>query len=440
MIHKRIVIVIATVASVAAVGLPAADWPGYRGPDRNDLSRETGLLKAWPAGGPRLLWTFDNAGAGLSGVAVVGGRLYTLGARDGVEYVYALDLAGSADGKVRELWAAKVGPMFQWKGNSWNAGPSSTPTVDGDVLYALGGQGELVCVELAAGKQRWRKSLPTELAAEINPVGGGPARLGWGFTWSPLVDGDRLICQPGGKKGTLAALDKKTGAVLWQTAGFTDQASYASPVVAEFGGVRQYVQLTNQGLTGVGVDGKVLWRHARRFGTEVINTPIVFDKFVYASVGAGNACVLVKVDGKDGAFAAEAVYDNKNLLNHHGGTLMFDGRIYGFAGGRGWTCQDARTGEVVWAERGRLGEGSITYADGRLYCFGEGDGTAVLVEAGPGGWKESGRLTIPKKSPSRARGAPLERCRIWTPPVVADGKLFLRDQELLYCYEVKGKP
>jgi outer membrane protein assembly factor BamB len=252
------------VCSSLTVPLQAEDWPQYRGPRRDDVSLETGLLTQWPKEGPPLLWTYRNAGIGYSGVAVVGDRLFTIGARGETEFVFALDLGTVADGTVRESWATAVGPLFDFKGNNWSAGPSATPTVDGDRLYALGGRGDLVCVQTADGVEQWRKNLPGDLEAQVNPIGGGPKGLGWGFTWSPLVDGERLICIPGGPQGTLAALNKHTGEVLWRSTQLTDQAAYTSPMPAEIGGVRQYVVLTNRGLSGVAADdGRLLWSHRR---------------------------------------------------------------------------------------------------------------------------------------------------------------------------------
>jgi outer membrane protein assembly factor BamB len=187
------------------------DWPQYRGPNRDDVSLEKGLLQAWPEGGPKLIWTCANAGVGYSGPAVVGGRLYTIGGRGDAEVLIALETEKVKGGAPAEAWAAPVGALFTWEGNQWSAGPSSTPTVDGDAVYALGGNGDLVCVAAADGKLRWRLSLPVALEAEVNPIGGGPRKLGWGFAGSPLIDGTLLICAVGGPKGTLAALDKRSG-------------------------------------------------------------------------------------------------------------------------------------------------------------------------------------------------------------------------------------
>ncbi len=416
----------------------SADWPQYRGPQRNDVSAETGLLAEWPAGGPPLLWTYSDAGIGYSGPAIVGDRLYTLGGRGETEHLIALDLGTVAERTVAQAWATPVGATFDFDVNFWSAGPSATPTVDGDRVYALGGRGDLLCADALTGAERWRRNLPEDLAAEVNPIGGGPRKLGWGYTWSPLVDGDRLICASGGPQGTLAALDKRTGEVLWRSTELTDQAAYTSPMAAEFDSVKQFVVLTNRGVAGVAAaDGKLLWSHRRMppYSTEVVNSPILQPPFVYVTVGAGAGCDLLRVtrDGPD--FRVEPVYTNTNMANHHGNVLLFDGHIYGFSERRGWMCQALETGEVVWSERRALGAGAVTCAGGRLYCYGEDDGSIVLVEASPTGWRESGRFTIPEQTKLRK-----PRGRIWTPPVVSGGRLFLRDQELLFCYDIAARP
>lgn len=406
----------------------AADWPQYRGPNRDDVSSETGLLSRWPQQGPPLLWTYDQAGVGYSGPAIVGDRLYTLGGRGDSEFLIALDVATG-----QQAWSVRVGPLFTWKGNVWSAGPSATPTVDDAYIFALGGLGDLVCVERTSGKERWRKNLPQELAAQVNPIGGGPKALGWGFTASPLVDGDRLVCVPGGPKGTLAALDRKTGAVLWRSSELTDQAAYTSPMLLELDGVRQYVVMTNQGLAGVAAaDGKLLWRYPRRYTTEVVNTPILRGPLVFATVGAGNGCDLFRLHRDGDAFRAETVYANKNLANHHGNVVRVGDHVYGYSQGQGWVCQEFNTGKIVWTEKQKLQAGSMTCADGRLYLYAENDGTCVLIEASPAGWKETGRFKIPRQSQQRRPNG-----KIWTPPVVANGRLYLRDQELLFCFLVK---
>jgi outer membrane protein assembly factor BamB len=422
---------------IATLPVHAADWPQWRGPNRDDISKETGLLQSWPKEGPKLLWTFKDAGVGYSGPAIVGDRLFLMGARGDSEYAYALDLKQSPP---KELWAAKIGPKFTWKGNLWNAGPSATPTVDGGFVYALGGQGDLVCVEITTGKEKWRKSLPKDLKGEVNPIGGGPEKIGWGYAGSPLVDGDRLVCVPGGPRGTLAALDKKSGEVLWRSKDLTDQATYSSPVIAEIGGVRQYVQMTNDGVAGVAAkDGKLLWYYKREspFGDIVAPTPVVKGDLVFITAGPSGGRDLVKVGAKNGKFTTENIYGDKEIENTHGGVLLVGDAIYGCSGDRRakWFCQDFKSGKFLWTREDRkLGSGSVTCADGRLYCLGDKSGLAMLLETSPKGWTPKGQLTLPEKSKLRPRSGGM-----WTHPVVANGRLYLRDQELLFCYDVKAK-
>jgi outer membrane protein assembly factor BamB len=421
---------------VVAIPAVAADWPQYRGPNRDGTSADTGLLQEWPASGPRLLWTYAEAGVGYAGPAVVGDRLYSAGGRGDSEYLFALDLKAS-DGKPKELWAAKIGPLFTWKGNSWNAGPNVTPTVDGDVVYALGGFGDLVCVEAATGKERWRVNLPRDLGGEIDPIGGGlekPTPLGWGYAAAPLVDGDRLICVPGGKRGLLAALDKKTGRVIWQSKDVTDQTSYSSPIAAVVGGVRQYIQVANRGIVGVAAaDGKLLWTYDRTpaFDDVVIATPVVRDNLVFATVGFNQGCDLIRLVPQGGKIAVEKVSLSKEVQNRDGGVVLVGDHVYGHSEKDDWVCVEFRTGKVVWAEPG-IKRGSVSVADGRLYCCAEKGGTVALVEPSPDGWKEKGRFTLPAESKKRQPSGGL-----WTHPVIANGRLYIRDQELLFCFDVK---
>lgn len=432
----RFLFILAAFASTTS--LWADDWPQFRGPDRSGVSKEPGLLKRWPAGGPPLVWTYNQAGIGYSGPAIVGDRLYMMGARDNVEFVFALDLKGAQGTNVKEVWSVKIGPKLAWKENIWNAGPNATPTVDGDLVYALGGQGELVCVEAATGKERWRKNLPRELGAEVNAIGGGEEKFGWGFTWSPLIDGDNVICVPGGERGTLAALNKKTGEVVWRSKGLTDLATYSSPIVAEIEGIRQYIQVTNEGIAGVAAkDGTLLWQYKRQppYSDVVIATPIYHAGHVYEAVGGGIGCDLIKITANGGQFTAEQVYSNRNLMNLAGGVVLVGGHIYGYSHkGKGWECQEFLSGKVIWSERRKLSNGSVIAANGDLICYGEDDGVVVLLEASSKAWVEKGRFEIPQKSTHN-----LTYGKLWTHPVIANGKLYLRDQELLFCFDIREK-
>ncbi|OAI40822.1 hypothetical protein AYO40_04250 [Planctomycetaceae bacterium SCGC AG-212-D15] len=431
--------------------LGGADWPQFRGPKRDGHSADKGLLKQWPAAGPKLLWTFKKTGLGYSGPAVVGDRLYIMGARDEAEFLIALDLKD--DGK--ELWSLKLGPIFSWKGNTWNEGPSATPTVDGELVFALSGQGDLVCAT-TAGEQKWRKSMTKDLNGEVNPIGGAPAPFGWGYTWSPLVDGDKVICLPGGKDGLMAALDKNTGKLLWRSKEVPEQATYSSPIVAEIGGVRQYIAMTalderkeggtnsSGGLLGIApADGKLLWYFHRQPGYSdcVIPTPIHHEGQIYTTVGFNLGCDLISVTKKGDTFTAKDEYDRKtqkNLINREGGVVLLDGKIYGhsFEGkAKGWNCQEWKTGKTIWTDKkAKFEPGSIIYADGLFYIYGAENGTCVLVKPNGMKWDEISRFDIPEKSKLRK-----QRGEIWTHPVIANGKLFLRDQELLFCFDIADK-
>ncbi len=396
-----------------------SDWPQWRGPDRTDVSRETGLLRHWPSEGPPLVWTCETAGIGFSGPAVVGDRVYLLGARGDTEYVLAFD---NRTGK--ELWASAVGPLFV---NSYGNGPRSTPTVDGDRLYALGGQGSLVCVETAGGKKVWGVSLANDLQGQM--------MSGWGYSESPLVDGDHVICCPGGRQGTVAALDKRSGAVVWRSQGLTDPASYSSCIAADVEGLRQYINLTGRGVAGVAAsDGHLLWRSdLAQNSVAIIPTPIFHAGYVYVTSGYAAGCGLLHLTRSSDGVQAEQVYANKEMSNQHGGVVRVGAHLYGYSdkGGGAWICQEFGSGNVVWSERRGLGKGSLTCADGMLYCYAEADGSVALVEAAPAGWKEHGRFRIPRRD---------DASKTWTHPVVAGGRLYLRAQNFLFCYNVRVAP
>ena len=413
----------------AAVAARAADWPQWRGPDRDDVSKESGLLKTWPDGGPKLLWTFRNAGAGYSGPAVVEATLYSMGADSRAEFLYALDTIS-----LKKAWSAEIGPVFC---DGHGDGPRGTPTVDGDFVYGLGAQGELVCVDAAGGGVVWRKNLKTDL--------GGEMWSEWGYSESPLVDGDLVVCTPGGKNGTMAALDKKTGEVRWRSKDWTDKAAYSSVVAAEVGGVRQYVQMTGESVAGVAADdGRLLWRCRRNSPTAPVPTPIVDGDQVYVTSGYGAGCVLLRLTAHGKEVSCTEVHKNKNLVNHHGGALLTGGCVYGYDDNKGLVCQDFPTTEIVWAQkdyeplwdkehnRGVFGKMSLACADGQLYCYGEDAGTVLLIEATPKGLNVNGRFAIPEQTKLKRKSG-----KIWTHPVVADGKLYLRDQDLIFCYDVK---
>jgi hypothetical protein len=409
-----------------AVGLaPAADWPQWRGVHRDDHSPETGLLKSFPPGGPRLVWTFEQAGIGYSGYSVVGGRLYSIGDEGREEFVFAVD---TTNGK--ELWRRSIGKSYS---NGYGGGPRCTPTVDGDALYVLGANGDLACLAAADGKVRWATNLSKEYKGQM--------MSGWGYSESPLVDGDQVVCTPGGSEGTVAAFDKATGKFRWRSTDLEAKAAYSSIVVSEGGGVRHYVQLTAEGPAGISPkDGKVLWHEkVTDWSTAVIPTPVVDGDYVYVTSSYGAGCGLVKLTGDgSGGIKSQVVFTDRKLDNHHGGVVLVDGHLYyssGNANGKKtapFVCQEFKTGKVTWKKANTLEPSGITYADGHLYCYGQTTGTVVCVTASPTGFEETGRFTIPKQTTRRSRQG-----GIWTHPVIADGKIYLRDQELLYCFDLR---
>ena len=389
----------------------ALDWPGFRGADREDVSKETGLLKQWPTSGPKKVWSSDKAGLGYSSFSVVGSTLYTMGLNGDSEDLLAFDASTGA-----LKWKTPVGPIFT---NKWGDGPRGTPFVDGDRVYALSAQGYLLCANTATGTALWTQPL--------KDFGGKPP--GWGYTESVLVDGDLVLCTPGGAQGTVLALDKSTGKKVWQSEGWTDGAQYGSIVPAVLNGTRQYVALTMQNVGGVDAKtGRKLWLSPWPGRTAVIPTPIVRGNEVFISSGYGVGSKLVSVAADS---AATDVWNNTNLINHHGGVIRVGDHLYGYSDKGGWTCLDWKTGEVKWADKS-LGKGAAHCAEGMLYLVDERDGSVVLVEASPAGWKEHGRFKLDPQTTQRKPDG-----RIWTHPVVSGGKLYLRDQELLFCFDVR---
>jgi outer membrane protein assembly factor BamB len=393
----------------------ARDWPQWRGADRRDHSPDTGLLKEWPKEGPKLLWLFKDAGLGYAGYSIVGDRLFTLGLRNGQEFLICVDAKAGT-----ELWAVAAGERYP---NKWGDGPRMTPTVDGDRVYAIGGQGLLICASAKDGKIAWQKSLVGDLGGKLP---------GWGYTESPLVVGDKVIVTPGGEQGTMAALNKQSGEILWRTKELTDAQHYASPILINHPSGQQIVHLVEKRFFGVNPDtGAVLWQSDFPGRVAVIPTPIYHDGIIYVTAGYGVGCKAVKLaaDGK----SVETLYaDNKVMKNHHGGVVLVGEHLYGHSDGPGWVCQDLKTGKEVWANES-LGKGAIHYADGMLYCLDEKSGEVVLAEASPAGWSEKGRFKLSPLSEQRSREG-----GIWPHPVVVNGRLYLRDQELLFCFDVKG--
>ena len=399
-----------------AVSLTAGDWPQWRGEARDGKSTDTGLLKSWPDGGPELVWNVTGFGQGFSSVSVVGDRVYTLGEKGGENHAFALS---AKDGSV--IWSTSIGKGGAHGGGRWDFyGPRASATVDGDLLFTVDQQGKVTCLSAKDGKVMWSKHFQDDF-------GGVVPR--WGFTESALVDGNQVVVTPGGAQGALAALNKKNGELIWQSKEFPDSAHYSSLVLAEFGGVRQVVAMTEKSVAGVAArDGKLLW-HAERAGrVAVIPTPIVDGDYVYVTSGYNVGSHLYKIESNGGAFTAtEQLHNAKGMINQHGGTVKVGDVVFGYHDGKGLVCQDFLTGDIVWNEREKLKKGAVSYADGMLYCREEGTGTIILVEAVKTGYSEKGRFEQPGRSDQMA----------WVHPVIANGRLYINDQDRILCYKVK---
>lgn len=397
----------------------AADWPQWRGPARDGHSPETGLLAEWPKDGPKLIWKITDAGSGYSTPSIVGDRIYLLG-NDGLENESVRALS-AADG--RTLWTTRLGKV----GNP-NQKPSfpaarSTPTVVGDVLVALGSDGDLACVGTKDGKIRWQKNLRAEFDGKPGV---------WAYSESPLVDGDAVVCSPGGTNATIIALNKKTGDVLWKCAiPESGGAAYSSAIVVTAGGVKQYVQMIDKGLVGIdAASGKLLWRFAKavsKYGAN-IPSPTVVGNIVYCG-SAGTGGGAVKLEAKNGGVEAQELYFEAKLPTAIGGSVKLGDCLYGTTA-QALLCIEFATGKIKWEDRA-IGAASLCAADGRLYLHGE-SGAVALVEASPDGYREKGRFT-PPDAPKRS--AQMEKA--WAYPVIAGGRLYVREHNMLWCYQVK---
>jgi len=426
MTANRLALAISFCALSCGIGSAAdeskAFWPGWRGKDRDAISHDKGLLKEWPKGGPKLLWTFEAAGFGYGQPAIVGGDMYILGKDDDGEFIKKLSLDGKEVGKSK-LDDAKSKYQTQW-----GDGPRSTPTIDGDLIFALSSSGRLVCFDRSTLSEKWAKNL-------VGDFGGKTP--GWGFAESPLVDGDKVVATPGGAN-CVVALNKNTGETIWKSTGISDGAHYSSLVPLTVDGTKMYVNQASKYLFGVNaMTGKLAWKFAEiARTTAVIPTPIVSGNRVYATCDYGAGCECVDIVKSGDSFQANKVFVNKNMQNHHGGVILRDGYIYGCTDKIGiWTCQKLSDGSVAWKHNERdPGKGSIAYADGRFYLLEEKvGGSCILIDASPEGLKEISRFKLPKNSKLNRRSG-----LVWSHPIVVDGKLYLRDLDLLFCYDVKA--
>jgi outer membrane protein assembly factor BamB len=400
---------LAALLAGASVTIQALDdWPQWRGPRRDGVSAERGLLKAWPESGPPLAWKATGAGQGYSSFAVAGGRLYTLGARENREHVVAFDIASG-----KRVWDAPHGQRFS---NDRGDGPRGTPTVDGTRVYAFGASGDLTALEAASGKVAWTVNV-------IRDFGG--QNITWGLSESPLIVGDRIIVSPGGPGSSVVALNKADGKLIWKTE--ADRAGYSSAVLHELGGISEAIVFTGQRALGVNIaNGRVLWSYDR-VANRVANiaTPIVRGDHVFLSSDYGTGAALLRLTAAGGGITAQEVYFTREMRNHHASSVLVGDHLYGFSSAI-LTAMRFDNGEVAWRDRS-VGKGSLVHADDRLYLFSE-RGVAALAEASPEAYKEHGRFSLETGS-----------LPTWSHPVVSNGKLFLRDQDTIYAYDVRAK-
>lgn len=407
------------------VAAPDQGWPTFRGSDRTAVSKETGLLKSWPKDGPPLLWEAEGAGRGYSSLAVAGGRVFTLGdapstAGDDSEYLLAFD---AETGK--QLWKHKLGAPWTQGQPNWQSS-RSTPSVDADHVYVLTAHGDLVCCAVKDGNESWRKNLKEDFH--------GKKGDGWGYSESVLIDGDKLVCTPGGGDATMVALNKQTGSLLWKSVRPDDRgAGHASIVVSEVGGTKVYVQTTASGALGVRAsDGKLLWSYEIEKTTAVIPTPIVRGDLVFFAAGYKRGGALLKqVPEADGGVKVEEIYPvQKQLANKHGGIVLVGNYLFGDSDDQGIPfCADLMTGEIVWKKRGSgRGSASVAAADGCLYIH-YSDGVMALAKAVPEGFEEVGSFTVPGSGERPS----------WSHPVITGGRLYLREQDRVLCYDVRAR-
>jgi len=399
---KRIVFTLNVLTLLTSLAVAAdSDWPGWRGPNRDGKSPDTNLLKQWPEEGPKLLWKVDNVGPGYASVAVSGGTVYTSGDIEKKLVISAIDM----DGKLK--WQAEAAPAGP-------PGSRSTPTIDGDNIYLLSGNGLIGCYDARNGEKKWSHT--------TKEFGGSPG--GWAYAESVLIHKNMAIVKPGGKN-CIVALDKTNGQTIWTSTGFDAGPEYSSCIAVTFQGQSMIVTGTRQGIVAVDVaTGKLLWSNDFS-ANNVANcpTPAYDDGHVFWSNGYGKGGICLKLGKEGDKVTADVAWTTKDMVCHHGGYLIQEGYIYGNHG-VGWACLDLKTGQKKWNERA-VGKGSICFADGMLYLFSEKDGLAGLATCSPEGLQLKGQFKV------KGSG------RSWAHPVVVGGRLYLRYGTNLYCFDVK---
>ena len=402
----------------------AGDWPQWRGADRSGISPDTGLKNDWTAGPPKLLWMAEGLGGGFASVSLAGGVIYTTGNFPDGQAVVAIDAAG---GKV--AWSK---PMTSEPPSHSKQGSRSTPSIDGDRVYAIASSGKVVCLKTADGSEVWSKEFKSEW--------GGRMMSGWGYSESPLVDGDRVLCTPGGADAMIVALDKLTGNEIWRCkvpsiGPGKDGAGYSSIVVSHACGVKQYVQLVGKGVIGVRAsDGKFLWGYSDVANkTANCPTPLVSGDLVFCSSGYRTGAALLKMVKEGDEIKAEEQYfkTGEEFQNHHGQMILKDGYVYaGHGHNNGMPiCLELESGNIAWGGTTRgpgNGSAAVAFADGHL-VFRYQSGEVALIEATPSEYRLKGSF----------KPAHVGKDPCWAQPVVIGGRLYLRDQDKLMCYDMK---
>ncbi len=397
-------VVAASVVSAAV----ATDWPQFRGPERTGLSKETGLLKSWPEGGPKLAWKATGLGQGHTTISVANGKIFGMGLLGSDETVWALE---EKSGK--PLWSVKIANGTTLGASQGGNGSRATPTINGNLLYTIGVSGDVVCLKVSDGSLVWRKHLVKDFGGEV------PA---WGYCESPLVDGNRVVVTPGGTN-SVVALDKKTGETIWKSE-LSNRVSYSSALTATINGQKQYIQFLGGGVFGLSpLNGKPIWSYTSPANRNQINCsmPIVQGDMVFAATAYQTGGGLAKVNGKQ----TEEQYFLREMQNHHGGMVLVGDYLYG-TGNNSLMCVEFKTGKIAWESR-NPGKGSIAYADGQLYIRNE-RGPMTLVEANPKEYVQKGQFEQPDRTREPA----------WAYPVIANGKLYVHDMDTLLCYDLKG--
>jgi len=391
------------------------DWPQFHGLRRDNLSDDTGLMKRWPDGGPQLIWKADGMGHGFSSVSVANGMIYTAGNIEGDTVITALDMSGGI------LWHTKSGPAF----TQAHPGSRSTPTIDSDRLYHLNGNGHIVCLEAKTGEKIWSLNILERFHGR---------NIQWGLSESLLVDGQNVICSPGGEEVGMVALDKDTGETVWTCTGIGDKPGYVSPILVDYKGLRQIVTVTYASAIGVAADtGELLWKydHPVNNGSN-ISTPVYHDGRVILFRTFGLGATMLRLNVKDRTCTVEKVWHTTELDNEHGGVVLVDGYLYGHADGnhkwRHWACLELETGKTMYSVEGLPSKatGTQTYADGMLYLLSDG-GAVALMPANPEGYNVVSQFQLPSDSKEPT----------WAHPVVCGGRLYLRHGEFLYAYDVR---